>query len=198
MSQQTLQGRRTGPRLTGMSFVLLLHLLIVWALASGLAHRAVRLIHAPIEARLIREQAAPAPAPPQAPKAAAPALLAPQPLRVPPPEIETSAAPSPQAATISTGALSDSASIGVSAADVCTRMGKPLLPQMGWEGEALFRANARVQDGRVVAASVLRLRGELSRRHQALLIGAIQAALRDSYECPGASEFQQEFLFKIH
>jgi protein TonB len=60
--------------LGGLGMVIVLHLLLLWALVSGLAQRAVEIIKAPIQAKLIQEAPAeppppppPLPAPPRAP-----------------------------------------------------------------------------------------------------------------------------------
>lgn len=85
-------------RRTGLVVVVLLHVLIGWALASGLARKAVEIVRKPVEARLIQEEIAPPPPPPppkverikDTPKVQAP----PPPAYVPPPEVAT-AAPAP-------------------------------------------------------------------------------------------------------
>ena len=85
-------------RRTGLAVVVLLHVLIGWVLASGLARQAVEIVRKPIEARLIQEEIAPPPPPPPpkverikvVPKVQAP----PPPAYVPPPEVAT-AAPAP-------------------------------------------------------------------------------------------------------
>jgi protein TonB len=84
-------------RRTGLAVVVLLHVIVGWALASGLARKAVEIVRKPVEARLIEEIAPPPPpAPPKVerikdvPKVQAP----PPPAYVPPPEVVT-AAPAP-------------------------------------------------------------------------------------------------------
>jgi protein TonB len=79
--------------------VVLLHVLIGWALASGLARKAVEIVRKPIEARLIQEEIAPPPPPPPPPQVErikdTPKVQAPPPPPyVPPPEVAT-AAPAP-------------------------------------------------------------------------------------------------------
>ncbi len=86
-------------RRTGLVVVVLLHLLIGWALASGLARKAVEIVRKPVEARLIQEEIAPPPPPPPPPKIErikdVPKVQAPPPpAYVPPPEVVT-AAPAP-------------------------------------------------------------------------------------------------------
>lgn len=84
-------------RHTGLAVVLLLHVLIGWALASGLARKAVEIVRKPIEARLIQEEVLPPPPPPPPPKVERikelPKVKAPPPppAYVPPPEVATPA-----------------------------------------------------------------------------------------------------------
>ena len=82
-------------RSTGLAVVVLIHLLIGWALASGLARQAIEIVKKPIEMSIIAE--APPPLPPpkvekikEQPKVQAP----PPPAYVPPPEV-TPAEPAP-------------------------------------------------------------------------------------------------------
>lgn len=89
-------------RRTGLVVVVVLHLLIGWALASGLARKAVEIVRKPVEARLIQDDVVPPPPPPPPPPPKverikdAPKLKAPPPppAYVPPPEVVT-AAPAP-------------------------------------------------------------------------------------------------------
>ncbi len=79
-------------RLIGIGLVVLLHAAIIYALVTGLAHRAVEVIRAPIETRII---AAAKPEPPQ-PAPPPPLQLAPPPpVVVPPPEINIEKPPPP-------------------------------------------------------------------------------------------------------
>jgi protein TonB len=68
------QGYAPRRSLSGVGVVIVLHLLLLWALVSGLAQRAVEVIRAPIQTRLIQETPTeppppppPLPAPPRAP-----------------------------------------------------------------------------------------------------------------------------------
>lgn len=81
----------------GISFVVLLHVLIIYALVTGLAHKVVEVINQPVETRII-EEIKPLP-PPEKPKfLPQPKLVAPPPPFVPPPEV--SVQPSPQQNTV--------------------------------------------------------------------------------------------------
>jgi protein TonB len=84
--------------LPGISFVIVLHIIIVYALVSGLARKAVELVQKPLETKLIAEQAKPPEdvKPPPPPK-----MAPPPPPFIPPPEIniQVALAPSPSAIT---------------------------------------------------------------------------------------------------
>ncbi len=69
----------------GFAFVIALHVLIVYALMSGLAHQMVEVIKAPLTTKMIEEdKTLPDDAPPPPPP---PKLVAPPPPYIPPPEI---------------------------------------------------------------------------------------------------------------
>lgn len=94
------QQRNPGRHMVGFGFVLGLHLLLGWALVTGLAQRMVEVIKAPIETKII-EEAKPPPPPPPENLPPPPKLAAPPPSFVPPPEINVN--PPPMAApTITT------------------------------------------------------------------------------------------------
>ena len=80
-----------GTRLIGIGFVVLLHVVVVYALVTGLAHRAVDIIRAPIETEIIAAQKPETPPPPPPPLQLAP----PPPAFVPPPEIQIEKPPPP-------------------------------------------------------------------------------------------------------
>lgn len=81
----------------GLSLVILLHIVIIYALVTGLAHKVVEVINQPVETRIIEEIKTPPP--PELPKSPPPPkLLAPPPPFVPPPEV--SVQPPPQQNTI--------------------------------------------------------------------------------------------------
>lgn len=70
-------------RLVGLAFVVLLHIAVIYALVTGLAHRTVDVVRAPIETKIIDEVKQEKPEPPPPP----PPLAPPPPPFVPPPEI---------------------------------------------------------------------------------------------------------------
>ena len=94
-AQQQADPRR---RIVGFGAVLLFHLLIVYALVSGLAKKVVDVVRAPIETKVIEEIKKPPP-PPEIVVPPPPKLEAPPPPFIPPPEIQI-ATPPPPAPTI--------------------------------------------------------------------------------------------------
>jgi len=92
--------RQADPRrhLVGLTVVVLFHVLIVYALITGLAKRVVEVIRAPIETKVIEEIKKPPP-PPEVVLPPPPKLEAPPPPFIPPPEIQI-ATPPPPAPTI--------------------------------------------------------------------------------------------------
>jgi protein TonB len=84
------QQRDPTRHLIGITFVIVLHALIIWAMVSGLARKAVEVIKKPITATIIEEIKAPPPPPPPPPKKiveAPPPPTAPPAPYVPPPDI---------------------------------------------------------------------------------------------------------------
>ena len=82
-------------RIIGFGAVLLFHLLIVYALVSGLAKKVVDVVRAPIETKVIEEIKKPPP-PPEVVVPPPPKLEAPPPPFIPPPEIQIATPPPPQ------------------------------------------------------------------------------------------------------
>lgn len=83
-SRQAADPRR---RALGLSFVMLLHVFIAYALLTGLAKKVVEIVKAPIETRVIEEVRKPEP-PPEVPVPPPPKMEAPPPPFVPPPEVQ--------------------------------------------------------------------------------------------------------------
>ena len=94
-SQQQADPRR---HLVGLAFVILLHVVIVYALVTGLAKKVVDVVRAPIETKVIEEIKKPPP-PPEVVLPPPPKLEAPPPPFIPPPEVQI-ATPPPPAPTI--------------------------------------------------------------------------------------------------
>ncbi|MES2490211.1 MAG: TonB family protein [Pseudomonadota bacterium] len=88
------QRPKPGRRLAGIGFVVLFHAALIYALVSGLARKAIEVLPAPIETKILQEiksQEAPPPPPP-------PTFEPPPPTFVPPPEIVIQQPPPPPAA----------------------------------------------------------------------------------------------------
>lgn len=92
--------RQADPRrhVVGITVVVLFHVLIVYALVTGLAKRVIDVVRAPIETKVIEEIKKPPP-PPEVVLPPPPKLEAPPPPFIPPPEIQI-ATPPPPAPTI--------------------------------------------------------------------------------------------------
>ena len=84
------QQRDPTRHLVGITFVILLHALVIWGLMTGLARKAVEVIKKPLTATVVQEIKAPPPPPPPPPKKIVelPKVQAPPPpAYVPPPDI---------------------------------------------------------------------------------------------------------------
>jgi periplasmic protein TonB len=80
---------------TGFALVVLFHVLVVYALLTGLAKKVVDVVRAPIETKVIEEVKKPPP-PPELVVPPPPRLEAPPPPFIPPPEIQIATPPPPQ------------------------------------------------------------------------------------------------------
>jgi protein TonB len=209
------QEKQGASRFTGFGIVVLIHVVAIWALASGLARDIVKKVTGPIDVKVIEEKVKPPP-PPEKVVPPPPDLKAPPPPFVPPPEFQVTApappAPAIQSTQVAPPAVADirpapapapaappaaPRPAKVTAGMVCTKMGKPDMPSVNWSGEALYKAVATVKSGRVTAVEITSLRGGVDRKAQRALVQAIEATLRETYECPGDHVFEQEFQFKI-
>jgi periplasmic protein TonB len=90
------QRQASSARLVGAGLVVLLHVGIIYALVTGLAHRVVDVVHAPIETKIIDEVREERPPPPPPP----PEFTPPPPAFVPPPEIHIEPPPPPKSTAI--------------------------------------------------------------------------------------------------
>lgn len=93
------QQRKPGKHVVGIGIVILMHILLGWALVSGLARKVVEVIKNPIETKIIEETKPPPPPPENLPPP--PKLAPPPPSFVPPPEVVVAPPPAP-APTITT------------------------------------------------------------------------------------------------
>jgi protein TonB len=91
------QQRDPTKHLVGLTLVILLHILIVYALVTGLARKVVDVIKKPIETKIVEE--AKPPPPPETPPPPPPKLNTPPPPFIPPPEVQI-AVPPPLTSTI--------------------------------------------------------------------------------------------------
>lgn len=213
------QDKNGSSRLTGFGIVVLIHVLIIWALASGLARKVVEAVKGPIDVKVVEEKVKPPP-PPEKVVPPPPDMKAPPPPFIPPPEVVVTAPPPPNAiqapvsntppptrevhaapppAPAPAPPAPPAKPAKITAGMVCTKMGKPEVPGVNWSGDALFKVQATVKSGRVTAVEVtsVQMRGGNDRKVQRALIASITDALRDTYECPGDHVFEQEFQFRI-
>ena len=79
-------------RLVGFGAVLLFHILLIYALVTGLAKKVIDVVRAPIETKVI-EEVKPPPPPPEVVVPPPPKLDAPPPPFIPPPEIQIATPP---------------------------------------------------------------------------------------------------------
>jgi protein TonB len=95
------QQRNPGRHAVGIGIVLALHLLLGWALVTGLAQRMIEVIKAPIETKIIEEVKPPPPPPPEN-LPPPPKFAPPPPSFVPPPEVNVNPPPTPAPAITTT------------------------------------------------------------------------------------------------
>ena len=91
-------GHDAGSKMTGMTVVVVIHVILIYALVTGLGKKIVSVIkELPIETKVI-EEVKPPPPPPDAPPPP-PKLAAPPPPFIPPPEVQVAQVPSPNSIT---------------------------------------------------------------------------------------------------
>jgi len=208
------QEKQGASRFTGFGVVVLIHVVAIYALATGLVKDVVKKVTGPIDVKVIEEKVKPPP-PPEKVVPPPPDLKAPPPPFVPPPEFQVTAPAPPAPAIASTQVAPPAVSeirpapaaapapaapprpAKVTAGMVCTKMSKPETPSMNWSGEALFKAIATVKAGRVTSVEITALRGGVDRKAQRAMTQEITRTLQETYECPGDHVFEQEFQFKI-
>lgn len=86
--------RNPSRHLIGFGAVILLHVLIVYALLTGLARKVVDVVKAPLQVKVIEEIRKPPP--PELPPPPPPKLVAPPPPFIPPPEVQIAQPPPPE------------------------------------------------------------------------------------------------------
>ncbi len=203
-------------RTTGLVLVGLVHLLMVGALVKGFQRHAAE-APPPIQVKTINEpDTRPKPAEPL--RIPEPAIPIPRTVEVPIPPVEITQTRDPVvvAVGISDGRTSTPFEVTEPGAKqdvtpsrtppdtavkapgaICTQMAAPEMPAVNWSGEALFRAVADVQGGRVVAVQVLAMGGSMDNRTRRAFSNAIEGTLKSRYVCPGEHRFQQDFAFRV-
>jgi protein TonB len=211
--------RQADPRrhLAGITFVILFHAFIVYALVTGLAKKVVDVVRAPIETKVIEEIKKPPP-PPEVVVPPPPRLEAPPPPFIPPPEVQIQQPPPqqptitvqqtpppapqefrptpPPAATVAPAAPKPAV---MTAGAVCTKTVQPDVPGVSMPVQATILVSYTIQGGKVTKMDVIRssIRPN-DRKVQRLLLAAIEAATQE-YVCPGDfTNIQQEFVFNIN
>ena len=91
------QQRDPTRHLIGITIVILLHVLVIYALVTGLARKAVEVIKKPLTATIVEEIKAPPPPPPPPKKIEIPKTPPPPQVYVPPPDVQTPTPPPTEA-----------------------------------------------------------------------------------------------------
>src|SRR5271155_6016262 len=81
------QQRDPTRHLIGITFVILLHVIVIYALVTGLARKAIEVIKKPLTATIVEEIRAPPPPPPPPKKIEIPKTPPPPQVYVPPPDV---------------------------------------------------------------------------------------------------------------
>lgn len=195
----------------GIGTVAMLHVVVVYALLTGLATKVVEYVKPPVDTKVIEEVKKPPPPPPEVPIEPPPKMEAPPPPFIPPPEVQISAPPPPPQATVSATtntpppttdvrpmqapAPAPATPEMVSIAVACPRMVQPQMPaRAANEGiSGGVTARATIRNGKVVAVDILKS------TPRGVFDGAVRTAMLQ-YQCQstGAHDVQavQEFTFK--
>jgi protein TonB len=88
------QQRDPTRHLIGITFVILLHVIVIYALVTGLARKAIEVIKKPLTATIVEEIKAPPPPPPPPKKIEIPKTPPPPQVYVPPPDVPVPTTPS--------------------------------------------------------------------------------------------------------
>jgi periplasmic protein TonB len=197
--------RQADPRrhVVGMAVVILFHVLVVYALVTGLAKRVVEVIRAPIETKVIEEIKKPPP-PPEVVLPPPPKLEAPPPPFIPPPEIQIATpppaptitattptpppapvtiapAPAPVVATPAPAAPPAPVSAGVVCSNYSTVMGEVAFPREALR-QGIEKGEATIQftlstTGEVKNVTVLSASNQIFARNSVRIVG--------EYKCQG-------------
>jgi len=208
------QENKASTRTMAFVVVVALHVLLIWALASGLAKKIVKAVTDPIETKVI-EEIKPPPPPPEKIVPPPPDLKTPPPPFVPVPEIQVQAPPPPAAiqsptsndpppvrtvqaerpapapAPVAAPKPAGPVNVGI----VCTSMPKPEI-SVQLDGDAEFSVLMTIANGKVVARQVTVKRGLSDRRAQRSLLASIEAAT-SQYKCGNFDgQAVQPFVFR--
>ena len=195
--------------------MVVLHFLVIWLIASGLAKKVVEKVAGPLETKVI-EEIKPPPPPPEKIVPPPPDLKAPPPPFVPVPEIQVQTPPPPAAistqstqvpppaefkpapppVTVAPPPAAPAPPAKVSAGMLCPTRSSPEMPSISFDGVAEFVVLGTVRGGKVVATEIRVKRGLGDRRAQRQLLASIETAL-GQYRCNTDGIFEQEFVFKI-
>jgi protein TonB len=85
------QQRSPSKHIAGITFVIVFHIILVWALIHGLASKVIDVIKPPLEAKIVEEVKPPPP--PEIKLPPPPKLAAPPPPYIPPPEVQIQTPP---------------------------------------------------------------------------------------------------------
>lgn len=193
---------------TGFAIVVLLHLVVVYALVSGLAKKVVDVVRAPIETKVI-EEVKPPPPPVEKVVVDMPKLAAPPPPYIPPPEVQVAAPPPVQATIVAQTVnpapverpqpvVAEPAPVKVEAKEVaigiaCPTRPDPVIPRRAEGIDGRVRAKLTIRGGRVVDVVI-----EES-KPRGVFEGAVRSALAQ-YRCEasdGDVTAYQTFVFKL-
>lgn len=216
-STAAIRGRIQAPnaRTAGLVLVALVHLLMVGALVKGFQRHATE-APKPIVVRAIDEPTKP-PEPVVIDHFDPPPIVTPKVVPVPVPEVQIDNTLPPVVRTEPVTEVRKDSFVGgtiagksedtapakpvvkeiASPGAICSQMASPEMPAVNWSGEALFRAMAEVQGGRVVAVQIQPLSGAMDMRTRRAFTNAIEGTLKSRYICPGEHRFQQDFAFRI-
>ncbi|HWH83917.1 MAG TPA: energy transducer TonB [Burkholderiaceae bacterium] len=193
----------------GIAAMVGFHLVLGYALVSGLARQAIEVVKKPVDATLIEEVKLPPPPPPPKPivKQEAPKVQAPPTAYVPPPDVApvaTTTAPvitsvqsaEPMAAPTATPPAppAPAPSVASDIALACPRQIRPETPKKAVDDgiEGTVKAEAHIRGGKVVEVRIL--------SGPRVYHAAVRSAML-RYECVSGAEAElvatQDFSFKI-
>ncbi|MBB5205599.1 protein TonB [Inhella inkyongensis] len=204
--------QEAGSRLGGLGFVIVLHAVMIYALASGLVQRITQ-PPPKTDVRVVVDTPPPPVEPPR-PVVRAEVPDAPRTLWTPPiaqwvevqpanrieadPHSHTPPRDTPAQRSAADSTPTQHLVAGLQSAGLlCPVMAQPEMPALNVSGVATFRAVGTVQGGRVVDVQLQALRALGDRRAMRTLAASVERALREGYQCSQDGQFEQEFLFRI-